>query len=316
MRASHRFVWLLVLGLALGCGRPEPATKVGIVQFVEDPQLDLARQGVIEELAAAGFAESDSFGIIFLNAQGELGNLPLILDQFRARHVRLIVTIPTPSTVAAAKAIKDIPIVFTVCSPPDEVGIPAATPNLYGYFNPLDLDPFLALVRECVPGIRCVGHVYNPAEINAVFAGGRLTRACTAAGLRLEQVTVANVNDAPAAVQALAGRGAQCIVVSADNMLYSGLAAVSKTAAAVKLPVFVTDPCIVGNGAALGYGLDYFEWGSLSGKMAVQLLKGEKPAEPVVRPDTDYRLYVNRRACEEQGLVLPEKVKARVAKYY
>lgn len=282
---------------------------IGIVQLVEDPQLDLARRGVIEELAAAGFVESDSFGIVYRNAQGELGHLPLILDRFRARHVRLVVTIPTPSTVAAVKAIKDIPIVFTVCSPPDEVGIPASTPNLYGYYNPLNLDPFLALIRECIPDIRRVGHVYNPAEINAVFAGGRLTRACARAGLRLEQVTVANVNDAPAAVQSLAGRGAQCIVVSADNMLYSGLAA-------VKLPVFVTDPCIVGNGAALGYGLDYYEWGSLSGRIAAQLLRGERPAEPIVRPDTDYRLYANRRACEEQGLVLPETVASRVDRYY
>ena len=63
-------------------------------------------------------------------------------------------------------------------------------------------------------------------------------------------------------------------------------------------------------GAAVGLGVDYGQWGYLAGLKAVEILKGRAPLQNKISPFEKGDLTVNKKACAEQGLQIPEKVLA------
>ena len=69
-------------------------------------------------------------------------------------------------------------------------------------------------------------------------------------------------------------------------------------------------------GASIGLGIDYYQWGYLSGLKAVEILKGRAPLQNKISPIEKGDLTINKKACEAQGLLIPEKVLARAKQVY
>jgi putative ABC transport system substrate-binding protein len=70
----------------------------------------------------------------------------------------------------------------------------------------------------------------------------------------------------------------------------------------------VTDPLQAEKGAAIGYGVNYDQWGYMSGLKAVDILKGRTPAI-MIEPIQEINLIVNLKAAQDQGITIPESVK-------
>ena len=102
--------------------------------------------------------------------------------------------------------------------------------------------------------------------------------------------------------------------MSADNTVYLGLPILADLAARQKIPLFVTEPLQAEKGACIGYGVNFDEWGYQSGLKAVEILKGRSPVVNRIEPIIGYDLIINRKACAEQGLPVPEKVLARASR--
>jgi len=163
-----------------GCSGKKASSvyTIGIVQITEDPKLDVARNSVIQALGDEGFIEGKNIRIEYQNAQGEIPNISLIIKNFLSKKVDMIITNSTPCMVAAAQMVKGIPVVFTVAFSPEQVGIKEVPLNLYGAYDPYEMDDFVQLIRSSLPQVKKIGILCNSAEPNARFGANMLKQAC------------------------------------------------------------------------------------------------------------------------------------------
>ncbi len=305
---------LLIPSLFVSCKQKAPGPVIGYVQITPDPVLDAARDALFKALADSGFRDGQTATIINKNAQGDLSMLPMILQSFVSDGVDIIVTNGTPTMLAAAQTVKEIPVVFTVAFGPEQVKLEQAPPNLYGVYDPLKAPETVDIILQCVPGLKTLGLPYNNSEPNAAYSSRVFGDEFNKRGIRVAGTPVTSTNDIQMAGQYLVEDGAQALLVTADNTLYLGLNTLAAVADKAGIPLFVTDPMQTGKGAALGYGVDYEKWGYKSGLIAVELLKKRPVTGDKIVPIEDYNLIINKKAAAAQKLVIPQELLDKATK--
>jgi putative ABC transport system substrate-binding protein len=253
-----------------------------MVQLVEGPTLDPAADGVLAGLKEAGLRDGADFELKKHNAQGDMAQLPLILAHVKSQRVDLIITSTTPAMIAAARATRDIPIVFTVASYPPTVGVfpeGQRQNNLVGVYDDPPLRELMELAQKREGAFKKVGIVWNPAEPNSEHSVKKLRRVCSDKGLELIERHAAAVTELPDAAAAVCQAGAQVFVISADNVTSSGFPAILSVTRKHRVPLYSTEPDMVRRGAAGGVGDDFYEWGKQTGRMAAKVLAGVSPGD-------------------------------------
>jgi putative ABC transport system substrate-binding protein len=309
---------LLTLVSVISCKheKKEGQITVGILQLIDSPILDTARNGIIEGLAEKGYTEGKNLIIDYKNAQGEMGNIPMLLKSFSSDKVDILITITTPCMVAAAKSVRDFPVVFSIAFSPAQMGITPTPDNMTGVSDPMDMTEFVELIKKIKPGIKRFGVPYNNSEANSVFAVGRLEEVCKRNDIELVKLTINNTNDIPQAAEALALKKVEVFTVSADNTLNAGIQSLMKTAEKYKIPVFSTATDYVKSGVCAGIGADYKKWGKSSAYLAADILKGAKPDRLPVKDVDSYTVEINLKAAKAQGVTIPEDIVKTAAKVY
>lgn len=314
MKYLNFFLCLVVLVTLAACQPAEKKIKIGYVQITQDPVLDAARAGVFRALADSGFLDGQNVKVLDNNAQGDLSMINMILQSLLSQNVNMIITNGTPCMAAAAQTVRNIPVVFTVAFGPEQIGLKTTPDNLNGVYDPLNVEEFVDLMMECIPDLKRIGIPFNNAEPNAEYSTKVLSREFSRRGLTLVTASVTSTNDILQAGQYLAGQQIDALVTSADNTVNLGLPVLAKLASEKKIPLFVTDPLQAEKGAAIGLGADYDQWGYQSGLLAVDILKGRNSSGNRIETTLNYDLIINRKACTEQGLLVPETVTGRATR--
>jgi putative ABC transport system substrate-binding protein len=310
MKQIILFIGILLSVGILGCQHGQKKITVGYVQITQDPVLDEAKAGVFRALADSGFVDGDKIKVLDNNAQGDLSMINTILQSFLSQNVDMIITNSTPCMTGAAQTVRTTPVVFTVAFSPEQVGMKTVPENLYGVFDPLKAVEFVDLILKCIPDIKCIGIPYNNAEPNAEYSVKVLSNEFSARGIKLVTASVTSSNDILQACQSLAEQKIDAFVTAADNTLNMGLPILAKLASDKHIPLFVTDPLQTEKGASVGFGASYSQWGYQAGLKAVEILKGRTSSMIKIEPILKYDLIINSKACTEQGLQVPESVKA------
>ncbi len=314
----NRIIFFYVIAfvfLFVACQNSPRKTTIGYIQITQDQVLDAAKSGLFRALSDSGFVDGKNINLLDNNAQGDLSMINTILQSFLAQNVDLIITNSTPCMTAAAQSVRAIPVVFTVSFGPEQIGFKTIPENLYGVFDPLDAGSFVDLMLECIPDLKRVGIPYNNSEPNAEYSVKVLSKEFANRGITLVTASVTSSNDILQAGQYLAGEKIDALVAAADNTIYMGLSVLAKVASDHKIPLFVTDPLQAEKGAAIGLGVNYDQWGYLAGLKAVEILKGRTPSGRKIEPILKYDLIINRKACIEQGLQIPEKVTGKANRF-
>jgi putative tryptophan/tyrosine transport system substrate-binding protein len=298
MKTSSTVILFLAFALLIACSTSQKKMTIGYIQITQDEVLDTAQMGVFAALRDSGYIDGQNIKIINSNAQGDLSLIPTILQSFQSQGVSLIITNGTPCMVSAAQMISDIPVVFTVSFDPDQVGMKAVPSNLYGIYDPLNATKFVTMMQESLPSLKRVGMPSNNAEPNAEYSAKTFEKEFQKRGIEVVKATVNSANDLIMVGQYLAGQRIDAMVVAADNTIYMGLNVLAKIARESKIPLFVTDPHQVKKGAAVGMGVNYFQWGYLSGLKAVELLKGRE-VHNHIEPITNEEMLINTKICSE-----------------
>ena len=101
-----------------------------------------------------------------------------------------------------------------------------------------------------------------------------------------------------------------CITNLTDNTVVSALQTVLEEANKQGIPVFGSEVEQVKAGCVASMGLEYYELGKQTGKMAAKVLKGEaKASDMKYEIISEPSLYVNFAAAEKINLTLPENYK-------
>ena len=240
--------------------------KIGITQIVTHPSLDAARDGFKAALADAGYdVDYDE-----QNAEGDPSIAASIAGSFAAEDLDLILAVATPTAMAAAQAITDVPVLFTAVTDPagsalvESMDKPGG--NVTGTSDAVDAKDLLALVPQIAPDAKSVGIVYNAGEPNAVTQVDWAKAAAKDLGL---EIKLATADTSSAVQQAADSLDVDAFFVITDNTVVSALETLIQVAEDKKIPVIASEGDSVKRGAIATIGIDYYKLGYQTGEMAV-----------------------------------------------
>ncbi|MFY0545279.1 ABC transporter substrate-binding protein [Brevibacillus sp. H7] len=291
--------------------------KVGIVQIVEHPALDAAREGFIAQMAKNGYEKDKQVVYDVQSAQGEMNTAIQIAQKFQGDKVDLILAIATPTAQAAAQTTKEIPIVFTAVTDPVAAGLVKSMEkpegNVTGTTDMNPVEEQLALVKELKPEAKTVGIIYNSGEVNSKVQVDAAKAVADKLGLTIQEAAITSPTEVKQAAESMVGK-VDAFYVPTDNMVVSSISAVLAVAEAQKIPVVAGEENSVKSGAIATYGIDYGKLGEQTADMAVKILKGEaKPADMAVEKQAEMKLVINKKAAEKMGVTIPQAMLDRAA---
>lgn len=298
MRKIHlEIVFFILLASAfLACKQSARESErkiplIGFLDFIQDPTVDLARQGFFDALKEQGFSEADSsIQVVYANAQGDIPVLGQACDMILSRNPDLIAANVTLSTITAVKKTQSVPIFMMVAPRPDIAGLTdaegRAPANLFGTYETLDyIDSAVAIIHQLIPGVRRLGTVYNQSEPQSRDAYDVVDAKCRALGIELVSLPVNNSSEAQLVTAAVLNKKVDAFFALPDNVIFAAFETVARACDEARVPVFTSEAGLVARGALASYGADFFYWGYQTGNQAALFLKagstaGLKP-EPV-----------------------------------
>ncbi len=292
--------------------------RVGISKIVAHPALDATEKGIQDELAARGV--SATFDL--QNANGDVNTAAQIANKFKTDGVDAVVAIATPTAIAAANAIKDRPVVFSVVTDPVGAGLVTSVDrgqgNVTGLSDMTDVLSNLTLFVR-VAGIRTLGYVYTSSEANSASSLAEVEKACAALGLSLVTQSINNSSEVRQAAEAIVSR-VDGFYLSTDNTVFSALPALLAVARSGKKPVFSSDTTgATEGGCVIARGFDYYKAGRATGAILAEVLGGKKPEDIPVKFITDPSesdLLVDLDAAAACGITIPEDILDAASRVY
>ncbi len=317
---------VLALLVFAGCTKKETVSgergtdsnpyKIGISKIVSHPALDAVEQGVKDELAARGITASfDS-----QSANGDVNTATQIANKFKSDRVDAVVAIATPTAVAAANVIKDIPIVFATVT--DPVGAGLVGPDKMGSLNVTGLSDKINVLDQIklfnrIRTIKTLGYIYTSSEANSASALADVQAACKELGITVVAQSITNSSEVKQATQAIISR-VDGIYLTTDNTVFSALPALVEVALANKKPVFSADTTSAMNGGCvIASGFDYYKAGRATGVIVAEVLGGKDPASIPVKYITDPSetdFLVDLDAAAICGITIPDDILASANK--
>lgn len=282
---------------------------VSVSSIVEHPALDSVRDGIKQALNDAGYTEEKGLKWQFQTAQGNTAIASQIARKYVGDNSDVIIAISTPSAQAVVAATKTIPVVYSAVTDPVAAQlVPSWEPsqtNVTGVADMLELEKQLELIKKVVPNAKNVGMVYNPGEANSVVVVERLRELLSAQDMSLIEASAARTVDVGAAARSLVGK-VDVIYTNTDNNVVSAFEALVKVGNDAKIPIIASDSDSVGRGAIAALGVDYYDLGVQTGKMAARILAGEEPGAIASETSENLTLSVNPAAAKKQGVTLDE----------
>ncbi|MGI6226537.1 MAG: ABC transporter substrate-binding protein [Peptococcales bacterium] len=289
-------------------------TKIGIIQIVEHPSLDAARQGFLDILAENGYEEGKNLIVDYKNAQGDMPTLNTIANKLANGGNDLLLAVATPSAQAIANATKNnkVPVLFTAITDPVAAGLVESmekpNTNLTGTTDMAPVADQIKLIKEIAPNVKNIGIIYNTSEINSVVQLEIAKKAATEEGLNIYEAVATNSSEVDQAAKSLA-RKVDAIYVLTDNTVVSALEAVIKMSRQNKLLVVSAEKDSVTRGTVATIALDYYKLGQQTGKMALKILSGDAtPQDMPIESQTSQEVIVNLPAAEAIGIEIPDSV--------
>ena len=280
--------------------------QIGIIQIMEHPALDDARQGFIDSVVAQGFEVE----FIYHNAQGDITTMSTIAQRFVNNNVDLILAIGTGAAQAAAAETDQIPIVGTAITNYVVAGLVESNErpgfNVTGASDFKPVEAQVAMIAEFVPHIQTLGILFNSSEANSVVQAEVARMAATAMGWNYDIGTVTTSGDVQQVTTSVANR-VDAIYIPTDNTFANAMPIVAQVSLDSGTPVFAAEGNMVKAGGVATLSFSYYDLGYESGQMAGMVLRGESvPAEMPIRWSTNFFYLVNGYMAEALNITVPE----------
>lgn len=296
-------------------GDKDETLNVGIIQIVEHPALDAARQGFIDVLTENGYVENEDVTYDIQNAQGDMATANTIAQKFKNEKMDLILAIATPTAQAVANVIKDTPILITAVTDPVGAGLVESADkpntNVTGTNDMQPMEAQFELILDFVPDAKTVGIIYNAGEANSVTQVKLAKEIAAKLGLEVVEATADTSANVLQAAQSLVGR-VDAIYVPTDNTVVSAIQSVVKVAEENDIPIIAGEENSVKQGALATVGINYYRLGRQTAEMALKIIKGEaKPETMPIESQKEVKLVINEKAAEAMGVTIPAELKEK-----
>ena len=295
---------------------------IGIEQFAEHGSLDNCREGFLQGLAEEGIVEGENLTVDYKNAAADMGTAGQISDNFASDNVDMMVGIATPSAQSCFNAAmdKEIPVIFTAVTDPvaaelaAEDGTPAG--EITGTSDKLPVQLQLEMIREILPEAKTIGILYTTSEANSESAIKEYEALAPDYDFEIVTKGITATADIPLAAEAIL-EDVDCLTNLTDNTVVASLPTILEMANEKNIPVFGSEIEQVKIGCLAAEGLDYVALGVQTGKMAAQVLKGEKKASEIpYETIEEAALYLNSKVAENLGIEIAAEVADKAAETF
>ena len=284
---------------------------IGVVQLAPHPALDAATQGFIDTLKAELGEENVVVKVEI--AAGDTATCAPIVSSFVSEGVDLIMANATPALQSAVAATTDIPILGTSVT---EYGVALGIKdfsgivggNVSGTSDLAPLDQQAAMVKEWFPEAKTVGLVYCSAEANSQYQVDEVQKELEKLGFTCKQYAFADSNEMQSVTQKAASES-DVIYVPTDNTVANATGIIDGICRPMKVPVIAGEEGICSGCGVATLSINYYDLGVTTGKMAVQILKGEadiSTMEVQYVEQAKLSKKYNKEICDELGITPPE----------
>lgn len=286
--------------------------KVGIVYFAPDPGADSCLKGLFDGLKELGFVKDKNLKVSMAHAQGEIANIPAILQNFDNKDLDLIIPMTTPCLTAACSMVKKTPVVFTYVYDPIAAGAGKSPndhlPNVTGVGSFPPIADTIDVIQQLVPNVRSVGTLYNSSEANSRKVISVARELFKKRGIKLEEVTITNTSEVFQAAQALVTRDVQAFWITGDNTTLQAFEDIAKVATDSRLPLVINDPEFVERGALAAVGIGWYQTGYAATNTVARVLLGESPGEIPFENVAVKQVVLNHEVAKKVGITFPQKL--------
>ncbi len=290
----------------------EGSYTIGINQFAEHGSLDNCREGFLEGLKESGFVEGENLTVKYNNAAADMSTTQQISENFVSDKVDLICAIATPSAQASYNAAMSagIPVIYTAVTDPATAELADADGNpvgeITGTSDILPVEAQLKMIREILPDAKTIGILYTLSEANSEYSISIYEDLAEKYGFTIETSGITNTSEVQLAASNLLEK-VDCITNLTDNTVVSALPTILALSNDKNIPVFGSEIEQVKLGCVAAEGLDYYQLGIDTGKMAAKVLSGEaKASELPFETISESSLYVNTKAAADLGIELSD----------
>jgi putative ABC transport system substrate-binding protein len=262
-------------------------------------------------LKEAGYVNGQNITIEYRWANDDYARLPALAKELVDRKIAVLVAAGgTVSALAAHRATKDIPIVFTPVTDPVKSGLVASLNRPGGNVTGIaglttELDPKrLELLHEFNPIARVIGVLVDPERPGITEQRANLQATADKMKLALAFEGAANGREIDTAFESLSRQQPGALLVTADPFFNSHREQVVALSARYAIPTIYQWREFVIAGGLMSYGPSLTDSYREAGTYAGRLLKGAKPADlPVMRP-TKFEVVLNLKTAKTLGLKL------------
>ena len=161
------------------------------------------------------------------------------------------------------------------------------------------------MMRQILPDAKKVGIMYTTSEANSLSTITEYKELAGKYDFEIVEKGISTTADVPLAADDLLSK-VDCITNLTDNTVVASLPTILEKANEKNIPVFGSEIEQVKIGCLAAEGLDYIALGKQTGKMAAQVLKGEKKAsEMAYEIITEPGFYVNTKVAENLQITVP-----------
>ena len=269
----------------LSFGISPEAMSVSVQQILHQLYLDgfLSAED-IETLVAENEVDGENIQLALMEAGWQYDRLGIMVEGALDRGVDVMVAFTTPVAQAAIQATRDLDeppgVIFASVFYPFASGLadaPCVKPSHVTGSHivpPYELLVDLAMTQQ--PDITRLGTVFSADQISGVEGSREVAAIAEARGLTIIQSAVTHPVDFIAAVDGLASRGAEALILSIDSITSRGLPAVVATASENLMPVYYPSLGGILSDAMISAGYYHQQaQGINTGRKLVAWLRGE-----------------------------------------
>ncbi len=301
---------------------------VAFMKWGDSSNVALAEKAILDMLEVYGFISADEralldeersiegerLNIIYGDALFDRIEANTIIDKALDRDADVFLTFTTQMTQIAYYAIREFidppKLIFTVTSGPYITGVadsscvkPDFVIGTVPVTNYEDIVPLLLLQD---PDMKVVGAIYSPQQRASEVGVARITEIGESLGLTVVAESIIVTPDLYQAVENLADRGAEAIII--PIFTFQGFQLLLSLSYDYGLPVLFSAPQNAYRGGTIGGGFfGLYKQGVIAGKMLVAQLNGDIDiAETSIYESDDFAFAVNLDAADLQDVEISQ----------
>ena len=314
---------ILVLALTAllagaGPGEPQEQTKVprvGLLVYGSPPLAPSPEGVVIQGLKELGWVDGQTMTLVVRYAEGRPDRLPDLARDLVTSRVDIMVVVGTDVARAVKSAVGGLPLVAAVSEDPVEIGLigslgrPGGNMTGVTFISSELAAKRLELLKEVVPRLTRVAVLWNPTHVDLEMK--ELQAAGRALGVQLQSVEVRAAEELDGAFRAIAGGGADAVIVVPSRMLNLNRKRIVAFTAERRLPAVSMWRAFAEAGGLLTYGPDVDAMIRRAAVYVDKILKGAKPGDLPVEQPTRFELVINLKTAKALGLTIPQSILVR-----